>query len=118
MQIPERRIKTLWIEPEYLDLILSGRKTIEVRVGYSNIARLREGDLLRLNDQHLYVIRRIGRYPDFETLLAHEDAEAIAPGMSPETLLRRLRELYPPEKEALGAIALEIAPYHPPEATE
>ena len=31
------RTKTLWIKDEYLQLILAGRKTIEVRVGYSNI---------------------------------------------------------------------------------
>jgi hypothetical protein len=43
-----------------------------------------------------------------EELLAHEDAAAIAPGMLPERLPDALRAIYPPEKEALGAIALEI----------
>jgi ASC-1-like (ASCH) protein len=28
------RIKTLWIKDEYLEQILEGRKTVEVRVGY------------------------------------------------------------------------------------
>ena len=31
------RTKTLWIKDEYLRLILTGLKTVEVRVGYSNI---------------------------------------------------------------------------------
>lgn len=101
-------MKTLWIKDEYLAQILTGHKSIEVRVGYSNIARLKVGDSLLLNEQHHYVIRRIGRYADFEALLAHEDPDKIAPGAPPDALLRRMRAIYPPEKEALGAIALEI----------
>jgi ASC-1-like (ASCH) protein len=102
------RSKTLWIKDEYLQLILQGRKKVEVRVGYSNIARLQVGDRLLLNEQYPYVIQRVGRYGDFEELLAHEDPAAIAPDVPPAQLLGALRAIYPPEKEALGAVALEI----------
>ena len=112
------RVKTLWIRPEYLKEILSGRKTIEVRVAYANIRRLREGDLLRLNDEHLYRIRRIAHYPDFQALLAREPAEAIAPGMDAGELERALRDIYPPEKEALGVVALEVEPAPEPHESE
>ena len=54
--------KTLWIKDEYLQMILTGRKTIEVRVGYSNITCLQVGDRLLLNGRHAYLIGRIGRY--------------------------------------------------------
>jgi ASC-1-like (ASCH) protein len=104
------RTKTLWIKDEYVGLILAGRKTIEVRVGYSNIKRLQVGDRLLLNDQHPFVIRRIGRYASFEELLACEDAASIAPDVPPGQLLEPLRAIYPPEKEALGVVALEIQP--------
>ena len=104
------RTKTLWIKDEYLQLILAGRKTIEVRVGYSNITRLQAGDHLLLNDQHPFVIRRIGHYASFEELLAHEDTASIAPDVPPVQLLERLHEIYPPQKEALGVVALEIEP--------
>lgn len=104
------RTKTLWVREEYLDWILAGRKTIEVRVAYSNIARLEAGDCLLLNEQHPYEILRIGRYTGFEELLAHEDPRLIAPGMEPGELLTALRKLYPAEKEALGVIVLEIRP--------
>lgn len=104
------RTKTLWIKQDYLRLILDGRKTIEVRVGYSNIARLQVGDVLRLNDRYPFVIKRIGRYASWAELLANEPVEAIAPGLAPEQLLDVLREIYPPDKEALGVVALEIAP--------
>jgi len=105
-------VKTLWIRDEYLAQILSGRKTIEVRVGYSNITRLKAGDSLLLNDLHHFIIRRVGRYTDFEELLAHEEATSIAPEIPPNELLARIRAIYPPEKEALGAVALEIGPVH------
>jgi len=104
------RTKTLWVRDEYLGWILAGRKTIEVRVGYSNIARLEAGDCLMLNEQQPYEIRRIGRYASFEELLDHEDPGLIAPDMQPDELLAALRTLYPAEKEALGVIALEIRP--------
>jgi ASC-1-like (ASCH) protein len=104
------RTKVLWIKDEYLDAILSGQKTVEVRVAYSNIRRLEVGDLLILNERYRFVIQRIGRYGSFFDLLASEDVTAIAPGMSLDDLLSVLQRLYPPEKEALGVVALEIAP--------
>lgn len=104
------RTKTLWIKDEYLQQILDGRKTVEVRVAYSNIARLEPGDSLLLNDQYLYIITNIRRYPDFEALVAAEDPATIAPELAGrEALLAACRAIYPPEKEALGVVALEIA---------
>lgn len=102
------RTKTLWIRDEYLAEILDGRKTVEVRVAYSNVARLQPGDRLLLNDRHPYVVRRVGRYADFDELLANEAPAQIAPGLTRQALLSALRSLYPPEKEALGVVALEI----------
>ncbi len=102
--------KTLWLKDEYLQLILAGRKTIEVRVGYSNIVRLQAGDRLLLNDRYPFIIRRIGRYTSFEELLAHETPAAIAPDLPVEQLLETLQTIYPPEKQKLGIVALEITP--------
>ena len=104
------RTKTLWIRPEYLEGILAGRKTIEVRVGYPNIVRLRPGDRLLLNGAHPYRLLRIADYPDFEALLLAEEAAVIAPDCPPERVLEDLRSIYPPEKEALGVYALHICP--------
>lgn len=102
------RPKTLWIKEAHLAQILAGQKTIEVRVGYPNILRLHPGSPLRLNDAHPARVRRIAVYPDFAALVQAEDAARIAPGMTRDELLAALRALYPPEKEALGAVALEI----------
>jgi HAD superfamily hydrolase (TIGR01549 family) len=102
------KVKTLWLRQPYMDQILAGDKTVDVRVGYDNIQRLQPGDRLRLNDRHLAEIRRVAHYDNFEALVAAEDAGAIAPGLAPDALLQALRELYGPEKEALGAVALEV----------
>lgn len=100
--------KVLWIKQEYLDPILRGQKTIEVRVGYPNILRLKPGTPLLLNEKHRARVRRVAVYPDFAALAAAEETESIAPGLTPQELLAALRQLYPPEKESLGAVALEI----------
>jgi ASC-1-like (ASCH) protein len=105
------RTKVLWIRDEYLQQIRSGRKTVEVRVAYANIARLKPGDTLLLNQQYPYLIRAVRRYPSFEAMLAMEDPASIAPELADRgALLAACRALYPPEKEALGVVALEIAP--------
>jgi ASC-1-like (ASCH) protein len=104
------RTKTLWIREQYLAQILAGSKTIEVRVAYPNITRLQPGDRLLLNDRHAYTIQRTHRYSSFQELLSHQAPRAIAPGLTPEELLSALSALYPPDKEALGVVALEIEP--------
>jgi ASC-1-like (ASCH) protein len=104
------RTKTLWVRGEFLAQILAGRKSVEVRVAYKNIAHLQPGDRLLLNDRYPYIIRRVGRYAGWEELLDREEPATIAPDLTREALLAALRSLYPPEKEALGTVALEIAP--------
>jgi len=105
------RTKTLWIQDQYLQQILSGQKTVEVRVAYANITRLQPGDTLLLNNQHPYTIVTIRRYLDFETMVAAENLTSIAPDLpDAESLLAACQVIYPPEKESLGVVALEIAP--------
>jgi len=103
-------VKTLWIRDEYLNQILNGQKTIEVRVGYSNIRRLKVGDELMLNEKYHYRIRRIDFYSSFDELIQQENLSLIAPGLSNQQLLETLQEIYPQEKESLGVVALEIMP--------
>ena len=102
------KVKTLWLREPYLAQILAGAKTVEVRVAYDNVRTLAPGDRLRLNDRHLAEIRRIAHYDGFQALVAAEEAGAIAPGLPPDELLPALRDIYPPDKEALGVVALEI----------
>jgi ASC-1-like (ASCH) protein len=79
-----------------------------VRVAYPHIARLRPGDTLILNNRHRVTIHRIARHRDFEELLVHEEASAIAPDLAPDELRTAFHGLYPLEKEALGVVALAV----------
>jgi len=104
---------SLRIRPQYLQGVLDGRKTIEVRVAYPHLAKMSAGDTLTFNDQHAYHVVKVNRYHSFDALLEGEDPARIAPEISePEALLRLLREIYPPEKEGLGVLAIHIAPIH------
>ncbi|MGA5348704.1 hypothetical protein ACPCSQ_23990 [Streptomyces griseoincarnatus] len=52
------------------------------------------------------IVQRITPYPSFEDLLSSEDTARIDPDGPPGELLANLRSIYPPAKEALGALAL------------
>ncbi|HYU14663.1 MAG TPA: ASCH domain-containing protein [Candidatus Acidoferrum sp.] len=103
------RTFNLNIRGEYLKLILDGRKTIEVRVAYPRFAGMAAGDTIRFNGEHEYRVTRVARYPDFEALVRAEDPRRMHP-TDPDNLLAVLREIYLPEKEALGVLAIHLGP--------
>ena len=100
--------KTLWIKRQFLEEILAGRKTLEVRVGYSNIRRLRPGMQLLLNNEYPVKIKAVRRYESFEAMVAKEEAEKIVPGKRKEEILQILKSLYPSHKEKLGVFVIEL----------
>lgn len=102
--------KTLWIKRQFLEEILEGNKTLEVRVVYRNIQELKPGMRLLLNEEHEVGIKDVRRYPTCSEMLEHEEAEKIVPGMPKEEILKVLRSLYPPFKERLGVFAIELEP--------
>nr|BBH92194.1 hypothetical protein KTA_03930 [Thermogemmatispora argillosa] len=99
--------------PSY-DAIIAGRKTLEVRVGYDHIKRYQVGETIRLEtsgDAAIIRIKAIRRYKNFEDMLAAEDWQKIDPDSSDvNTALHCIREIYPPEKEALGVYVFEVEP--------
>jgi ASC-1-like (ASCH) protein len=71
---------------------------------------------VRFNDEDTYPVVSVNRYPTFDALLEAEDPVLIAPELSgPPELVRVLRDIYPPEKEALGVLAIHLGP---PEAEQ
>jgi ASC-1-like (ASCH) protein len=105
------KTKTLWVKEEFLQLILDGKKTVEIRVGYDNILKLHPGDILLLNEQYQYEIVDIRHYDDFAAMVTAEKIETITGDITDaQTLLELCRSIYPPEKEALGVVTLEIKP--------
>lgn len=98
---------------EYLKLITDGVKTVEVRVGYPRMRTIQPGQALTFVSGGQRVptrVKRVTEYSSFEDMLDHEDMRAIGGelGESREDLLAAIRSIYPPEKERLGVLAIEI----------
>jgi ASC-1-like (ASCH) protein len=53
-------------------------------------------------------VNSVKEYPDFEALLDGEGSANVNPNASREEQLTNIRNIYPPEKEALGALAIHI----------
>lgn len=105
-------MRKMYIKRPYYDAIMSGRKTLEVRVGYNSIRRLEAGEPLQLetgNASGVVRIKSIRIYDNFANMLAAEPWHEIVPQANDQaTALRRLREIYPAHKEHLGVHVVEI----------
>ncbi|MDW8806254.1 ASCH domain-containing protein [Streptomyces scabiei] len=107
------RVRELNLYRRYFDLVAAGTKTIEVRVKYPHLADLSVGDTIRFRikdtDETCEVrVKRVAEYLDFEALLDGEGPNNVNPTTTREQQLANIRAIYSPEKEALGALAIEI----------
>lgn len=105
-------VRKMRIKKPYFDAIMEGRKTLEVRVGYNSIKRLKAGGLLQLETGHtsgVVRIRAIRIYDNFADMLAAEPWRQIVPqARDAEEALHLLRKIYPARKERLGIHVIEI----------
>jgi ASC-1-like (ASCH) protein len=107
------RVRELHLYRRYFDLVAAGQKGIEVRVKYPHLEDLAAGDVIRFRikgtDESCDVlVKRVTEYKTFEELLDGEGPTNVNPLSPREQQLASIREIYPPEKEALGALAIEI----------
>ena len=107
---PKRELN---IRRPYLELIADGTKTVEVRVGYPRMRSIHAGQELTFvsGDRRLPTkVVRVTEYGSFEEMLSHENPLAIGGdlGESSADLLAAIRDIYPPEKERLGVLAIEV----------
>jgi ASC-1-like (ASCH) protein len=112
------RVHHLDLYRRYFDLVAAGRKNIEVRVRYPHLADMAAGDTIRFRikgtDETCDVrVKRVTAYDDFEALLDGEGPANINPTATREEQLVNLRTIYPPEKEALGTLAIKIELLNP-----
>lgn len=112
MNIGEKTMRTMRIKRRFYDLIQSGRKTLEVRIGYDTINRIQAGEHIRL-ETHTgsfeVKVNNIRRYRTFEEMLKVEPWQLIAPNAtSREEVLSLFKQIYPAHKEKLGVVVLEF----------
>ncbi len=106
-------VRTMRIKRPYYDLIMSRKKTLEVRVGYDSIRRIEVGDKIRLETSQvsgMIQVEAIRTYKSFRSMLDVEPWQQIVPDVQDRVeALRKLEEIYPAPKEALGVYVFEIA---------
>ncbi|MEV6129144.1 methyltransferase domain-containing protein [Streptomyces violaceusniger] len=110
---PTSRQHHFTLRERYYAQVESGRKTIEVRVGTPKRAAVQTGDTIVFREPDSgreldIVAKRITPYSSFDELLEAEDPARIDSGSTREEQLANLRRIYPPDKEALGALAFEF----------
>ena len=102
------------LKKEFFRHITSGRKTLEVRVAHRNIRSIQAGDTIRFvsgKDEQIVSVQAVRHYAGHLDMIEAEDHTKIAPHLaSRDELLAVLQQMYPPEKEQLGVIVLQIRP--------
>ena len=106
-----QRNHSLRLKKKYFDLIDEGKKTLEVRVGYSQIVKIHKGDTVTFDDysKQVFDVVRVTRYNSFTEMLDTEDSQKIIPGETRYRALTMLQAIYPKNKEALGVYVFELA---------
>jgi ASC-1-like (ASCH) protein len=111
------RAHEMGIYKRYFDLIAAGRKTIEIRVNDSSRRKIKNGSLIRFrcqSDQVLTRVTRVARYDTFDEMFDHEELTSVNPLATRAEQLANIRQIYPPEREALGVVAIGIELVDPP----
>jgi ASC-1-like (ASCH) protein len=117
---PVVRAHEMGIYKRYFDLIATGRKTTEIRVNDSSRRKIKEGSLIRFRcqgDQVLTRVTRVTHYDTFDEMFDHEEVTSVNPLATRDEQLANIRQIYPPEREALGVVALGIELVDPPRTT-
>lgn len=95
-----------------LEEIRSGKKDLEVRVGYDNIKTIQAGEKIRFmsaSEEHVVTVKDVRIYKTFEDMLTLESHDRVVPGKSHEEARQLLHRLYPANKERLGVYVLELS---------
>jgi ASC-1-like (ASCH) protein len=111
------RAHEMGIYKRYFDLIATGRKTTEIRVNDSSRRKIKQGSLIRFRcqgDQVLTRVTGVARYATFEEMFDHQDVASVNPLATRAEQLANIRQIYPPEREALGVVAIGIELVDPP----
>jgi ASC-1-like (ASCH) protein len=111
---PVVRAHEMGIYKRYFDLIATGRKTTEIRVNDSSRKKIKEGSLIRFRCQGDQVLTRVTRYDTFDEMFDHESVASVNPLATRDEQLANIRQIYPPEREALGVVAIGIELVDPP----
>lgn len=103
--------KHTWrVKKEYFRQLKAGEKSLEIRVGYPQIKRVRQGDIITFENYgpNEFSVERVAVYGSFEKMLEVEGVDRVLPGMTFREALRTLRRIYPKDRELLGVYVFEL----------
>lgn len=113
INIGETTMRTMRVKKQFFDLIRSGRKDLEVRVGYNTIKRIQIGERINLathNESCEIQILDIRHYKTFKEMLTEEPYNHISPdSKSADEVLSLFKKIYGPKKEKLGVIVFKLS---------
>jgi len=107
----DKFMRSIRVKKRFFDLISSGLKTLEVRVGYDSIKSIQIGERICFatsNESQVVKIKDIRIYQSFQEMLAIEDLQRIAPDIKKNKISGLLKKIYPPNREKLGVYVFEI----------
>lgn len=103
--------KHVWrVKKEYFRQLKSGEKSLEIRVGYSQIKKVLQGDTVTFENYgpNEFDVKRVAVYDSFKRMLEVEGVDRVLPGMTFNGALHTLQEIYPKDKESLGVYVFEL----------
>ena len=101
----------IWrIRKEYFRQLAAGTKTLEIRVGYEQIKKVKTGDTITFDNYgpNKFKVERVSVYSSFSQMLKAEGVDNVLPGMTFDGAMMRLRDIYSKDKEALGVYAFKL----------
>ena len=100
--------RLFWVKECFLPSIEDGRKSLEIRLAVAPFLSVASGDKVEFNRRGVRkTVAGIRRYSDFESMLAAENPERIAPGESRERILGELQRVYG-KREQNGVLVFEL----------
>ena len=103
--------KHVWrVKKEYFRQLKNGSKSLEIRVGYSQIKKVRQGDTITFENygRNEFDVLRVSVYDSFERMLEVEGVKNVLPDMTFDGALRTLRDIYQKDRESLGVYVFEL----------
>ena len=110
-------MRTMRVKRRFYGLLQSGKKILEVRVGYDSTNRIQVGERIRLvihteifeNESFEVKVSNIRRYKTFKEMINMETWERIAHDPRPRNeVLALFQQIYPADKEKLGVVVFEF----------
>jgi ASC-1-like (ASCH) protein len=112
-EYPHRQAREIYLKEEFIESVLSGSKTIELRVAFPSFSNINMGDVVIFKSgsgkSAKVEITIVRRYHNLSEVLQSEDISKIAPNMTRDQIQRLAPTIFSKaDIEAHGLMAIEF----------